>query len=294
MSHSNESAANPPGEVDLARTPLRIGTVTLNVRDVDHVSRFYQEVVGLRLLDSDARAASLGAGATPLLELRGDPDLRPRDPHAAGLFHTAFLLPSRSDLARWARHAADNRVPLTGAADHAVSEALYLSDPEGNGIEIYADRQSRDWQYRDGMVVMVNDPVDFPDLLAAAGTDGWDVVPDETVVGHVHLQVGEIGAAEAFYGGVLGFRTTCRYRRASFFGAGGYHHQLATNVWHSGGAGRRDDGTVGLAGFEIVADDEALGAARERARTADSTLTEAPNELTVLDPWAIRVTLRAT
>jgi len=294
MPELNESAVKPPGEVDLARTPLRIGTVTLNVRDVDHVSRFYQDVVGLRLLGSDPRAASLGAGATPLLELRGDPDLRRRDPNAAGLFHTAFLLPSRADLARCARHAADNQVPLTGAADHAVSEALYLSDPEGNGIEIYADRPSRDWRQRDGMMVMANDPLDFPSLLATAGAEAWDMVPDETVVGHVHLQVGEIGAAEAFYAGVLGFRTTCRYRRASFFGAGGYHHQLATNVWHSGGAGKRDDRTTGLAGFEIVADDVALGAARERAHAAGARLVETPDGLTILDPWSIPVTLRVT
>jgi len=294
MSHPHEGALGSAGDFDLASTPLRIGTVTLNVRDIDHVSRFYQEVVGVRLLGSDTSAASLGAEATPLLELRGDPDLRPGDPHAAGLFHTAFLLPSRADLARWASHAAENRVPLTGAADHAVSEALYLSDPEGNGIEMYADRPSRDWEYRDGMVVMVNDPLDFAGLLATAGGEVWDVVPDETVVGHVHLQVGEIAAAEAFYGGVLGFRTTCRYRRASFFGAGGYYHQLATNVWHSSGAGTRDDRTAGLAGFEILADGDALGTARDRARSAGTRLAEAPDGLTVFDPWSIPVTLRAT
>ena len=172
----------------------------------------------------------LGVDATALLELRHEPAARPWRASEVGLFHTAFLLPRRGDLGAWFAHVAARGLPLSGAADHLVSEAVYLNDPEGNGIEIYVDRPSSAWpQAQDGSVVMHNAPLDYTGL-AHATTAPWAGMPSGGRIGHVHLQVGALEAAERFYVDALGFDVTCRYPGATFLGAGGYHHQLATNI----------------------------------------------------------------
>ena len=139
--------------------PLAMGKVVLVVHDLERVSNFYRQVVGLHLLKSDTGAAHLGVGETVLLELRGDPAARRRSQREAGLFHTAFLLPTRADLGAWSRHAAGIRASVVGASDHGVSEAIYLIDPEGNGVEIYADRPPLSWRRGSGQVVMPSDPL---------------------------------------------------------------------------------------------------------------------------------------
>ena len=149
---------------DLDAAPMRIGTVRLKVRDLKAVSAFYQTALGLEPIETGDRHVILGAGATPLVELAGDPALAPLDPRQAGLFHTAFLMPTRADLGRWLAHAAGARVPLQGAADHIVSEAVYLSDPEGNGIEVYWDRPISRWRGADGEIQMATDPLDVQGL----------------------------------------------------------------------------------------------------------------------------------
>ena len=154
-----------------------IGKVTLAVNDLDRISGFYQDAVGLHLLRSDAATAELGVEGKTLLELRRDPAARRRSPREAGLFHTAFLLPSRADLGRWIQHAMKTRPPVVGASDHAVSEALYLSDPEGNGVEIYADRPALSWQWKDGLVHMPSDPLDLDAVVAASGSGDWEGFP---------------------------------------------------------------------------------------------------------------------
>ncbi|WP_419900385.1 VOC family protein [Roseomonas sp. USHLN139] len=248
----------------------RIGQVTLVVHDLDRVSGFYQQVIGLSRLAQGGGEAVLGAGATPFLTLRQDPAARRSSRREAGLFHTAFLLPERADLGRWLRHAAAAGQRLAGASDHAVSEAVYLADPEGNGIEVYADRPEAAWRWQDGQVVMGTEPLDLPALLAAGEGPAWRGAPEGTTIGHVHLQVGDIPAAEAFYAGTLGFGVTARYPGGSFFGADGYHHQLAANVWNSAGAGPRDRPCTGLAEVTIIGDRD------ERHR----------------DPWGTAITLR--
>ena len=205
---------------DLQAAPMRIGLVRIRVRDLARVTDFYRRVLGLALLRDDEGTATLGTGATPLVELEGDPSLAPRDRGAAGLFHTAFLLPSRADLARWFAFARGGGVRIDGASDHIVSEAIYLSDPEGNGIEIYADRPPARWRGADGTIHMATERLDAPDLLAAAEGRAWDGFPEGGVVGHVHLQVGETEEAERFYRDVLGFDVASRYPGASFFGSG--------------------------------------------------------------------------
>lgn len=228
----------------------RIGRVALVVNDLERIAGFYRDAIGLEPLASDGTVALLGVGDVPLLELRSDKSARRAGPREAGLFHTAFLLPDRADLGRWLKHAARSRLQLQGASDHEVSEALYLSDPEGNGIEIYADRPRDEWEWRDGTVRMGTYALDL-DALAAAGGADWAGMPQGSTVGHVHLQVGAIPEAEAFMSG-LGADITHRYPGGTFFSWGGYHHHIATNTWNSRGAGPRDFPVTGLAEVEIL------------------------------------------
>lgn len=234
--------------------PLKVETVTLTVADLPGLVRFYEEALGLATLSGEGAEATLGAGGRPLLVLRADPAATPAAPGEAGLFHVAFLLPSRGDLGAWLGHARAAGIPLTGAADHAVSEALYLSDPEGNGLEIYADRPREAWPRADGFIPMSNAPIDL-DALAADAADPWRGAPEGTVVGHVHLRVGDLSAADGFWSGTLGLALTHRVPAAHFFGSGGYHHHVAVNAWRSAGAGPRPEGRLGLAevGFSAAA-----------------------------------------
>lgn len=278
---------------DLIRAPMRIGRVRLKVRDLVGVSRFYRDIIGLGVVDEAPGRVTLGVASTPLLDLVGDPTLAPRDPRAAGLFHTAFLLPDRSDLGRWLRFAAERRLTLHGASDHGVSEALYLADPEHNGIEIYADRPTSAWTVSGGQIEMVTEPLDIEDLLDAADGRIWAGMPEGTTIGHLHLQVGDTAAAERFYHDALGLDVTCRYRGASFFGAGGYHHQLAANIWNSRGAGLRPERMAGLDGFEIILGDGAARAAlAARAGEGGWEVSDGGDRTTIRDPSGIAVTLR--
>lgn len=268
---------------------VSLGRVVLTVKNLDAVQSFYEKAVGLHVLRRDGESAELGAGRDVLLELRRDASARFRSPREAGLFHTAFLLPSRGDLGRWVRHAAATRAPVVGASDHAVSEAIYLSDPEGNGVEIYVDRPASTWRRNGHEVEMTTEQLDIDDLVAQAGTRAWAGFPEGSTVGHVHLQVGAIPTAEAFYAGVLGFDLTCRYPGGSFYASDGYHHHLATNVWNSRGAGPRELPSTGLAEFEIRADAARIEAIRQRAARAG----DAGERLVLRDPWGTAVALTA-
>lgn len=251
--------------------PVTVSRVALTVRDLDLVGDFYQRVIGLDPITANGEALVLGQGDLPLLELRRDPKAQSH-PREAGLFHTAFLLPSRQDLGRWLAFAARQSVRLDGAGDHLVSEALYLADPEGNGIEIYADRPRDQWQTDGTQVRMDTLAMDLNELASAPGE--WAGMPAGSVIGHVHLQVGDIPQAEAFYAGELGLDLSSRLGSASFYATGGYHHHLATNIWNSRGAGARSDGSAGLAELVLEADPDRLGA---------TALT---------DPWGNRITVQ--
>jgi len=279
---------------DLNAAPLRIGRVRLKVRDLAKVAAFYEDVLGLSRIAEKADTVTLGTANMPLLELAGDPALAPRDPRSAGLFHTAFLLPSRQDLGRWLAFAAQNRIPLSGASDHIVSEAIYLADPEGNGIEIYADRAPSRWRGADGDITMATEPLDAQDLLASAAGTTWSGFPEGGVIGHVHLQVGDTAQADRFYSDVLGFDVASRYPGASFFGSGGYHHQLAGNVWNSRHAGPQPQGTAGLESVEIVLRDPSeREAILARAEKAGVTASRDGTAAALDDPWGTHITLVA-
>jgi len=233
--------------------PISISTITLTVIDLADMIDFYQNVVGLNEVSNDGHVHTLGQGDTPLLHLRED-RLAQRFPKAAGLFHTAFLLPERGDLGSWLNFAADNNIRLDGSADHLVSEALYLSDPEGNGIEIYVDRDRSRWNIKDDLIEIDSIALDTQGVQMA-GTGSWNGLPVGSVIGHVHLQVGNIALADDYYRDKLGFNRTSNLPSASFYGSGGYHHQLAANTWNSEGARQRRDDTTGLYELEFAVTD---------------------------------------
>ncbi|MCA0964758.1 VOC family protein [Salipiger bermudensis] len=277
-----------PAGITSASAPLRIGTVALTVRDLSQMTEFYRDAIGLELVEARPGLSRLGTGGEALLELIHNPAARLADRTETGLFHVAFLLQDRASLGHWLRHAAETGVRLLGASDHLVSEALYLADPEGNGIEIYRDRPSEDWSWADDEVDMATIRLDLDALAADAPDEPWGGMQAGTVVGHVHLQVGDVKKADEFYTGLLGLDVTSRVRGAAFYSAGGYHHHIAANTWNSAGAGPRPTGMTGLHSVEIVAADPELHArlaARAGEQPGDSSL--------FTDPWGTVLRLRA-
>lgn len=256
-----------------ASAPIEIGHVTLTVHDLPKVAAFYETALGLARLSSEGETVRLGAGGQVLVELRGDRHARRSTPREAGLFHTAFLMPSRAALARWLIHAAESRLPLQGASDHLVSEAIYLADPEGNGIEVYVDRPRSAWYDAAGKVKMATDALDL-NALAQAADGPWTGAPEDAVVGHVHLQVGAVPQAEAFWRDTVGMPIMAHYPGAAFFGSGGYHHHIAGNIWNSRNVGPRSFPATGLASVTLRADAADHAAIVARAGSADLT-----------DPW---------
>ena len=237
-----------------ATTPVSVGRVGLRAKDATALADFYRSVVGLNDIARDGESITLGAGDRPLLVIEGDKALSADDPRSAGLFHTAFLLPERADLGRWINHAVDKRIPIEGASDHLVSEALYLTDPEGNGIEIYSDRDRKVWQWNGDQVAMATQRMDIPGVRAsvAAGTT-WQGMPQNSIVGHVHLRVGDPIIAEDWWHKEMGFDTVAKYGRdAVFLSTGGYHHHIGANAWQSRGAGPRKVGRTGLSWVELT------------------------------------------
>jgi len=243
----------------------RLGAIRLRAVDVDRLRDFYETTVGLVLLDGEDGVTTLGADGTPLVELVSDPQALPRASRSTGLFHLALLVPTRADLARTLRRVAASGWSLSGASDHLVSEALYLSDPEGNGIELYRDRPREEWPRAGGAIEMATLPLDLQSVLAEPGGETAAAsMPAGTTLGHVHLQVADLDAAEAFWVDALGLDVTVRgYPGVLFTSAGGYHHHVGLNTWAGVGAPSPPKGARGLVRFEVVVPDE--GAVEEAA-----------------------------
>jgi catechol 2,3-dioxygenase len=250
------SGAPAAGEISGLTT---LGSVHLTVSDLERSVGFYESAVGLKLLDRGADRASLGAGGHELLVLVELPDARPASGYT-GLYHFALLVPQRIDLAGWLAHAARDRVALTGLSDHFVSEALYLSDPDGHGIEIYWDRPRENWE---GQVAerMTTLPLDVDDLigeLANPESATFDGLAEGTIMGHVHLKVAAIPETTSFYRDVLGFALMASLgAHAAFLSAGGYHHHIGANTWESAGGTAPPEGMAALRHATIVLPDEA-------------------------------------
>jgi catechol 2,3-dioxygenase len=284
-------AANPSSTVTFANTtPLRIGAVGLKARDLSRLTDFYSNAIGLNVIDRDTKTARLGAGGVTLLELEAAPGATPDDPRTAGLFHTAFLQPTRQDLARWLVHAARNRVQLTGASDHLVSEAIYLDDPEGNGIEVYRDRTPEEWRWSGGRIQIATDRLDLDDLAADSGNAAYAGAPGGLRVGHIHLRVGDLAATQTFYCDTVGLDPTAGRGGALFMSSGRYHHHVGSNVWQSAGAGMRDDERAGLSWFAFEAADAAQrDTVIQRLKAANAPLSEGANAAETRDPFGTRV-----
>jgi catechol 2,3-dioxygenase len=279
------SAIQTTGGAVLPAT-LRLGAVHLTVTDLDRSVGFYQDSLGLQLHRREDPVAALGAGEDDLVVLHEESGARPAGRHA-GLYHFALLYPTRGELARAVQRLALTRTSISGASDHGVSEAIYLPDPDGNGIELYADRPRVAWPPAGAgeRVGMFTRPLDVEGLLAAAA----DGPPERHAapglrMGHVHLHVGDIDAARDFYAGVLGFEPMATYPGALFLAAGGYHHHVGLNTWRGEGVGPAPAGTVGLREWTIVLDAGSL------AKLGDRLAAAGLGDGDVLaDPWGIRV-----
>jgi len=275
------------------------GRVRLQVAELERSVAFYEGVLGLGVLARGAQHASMGQAdaATPLVELHERPGAAPvQERGRLGLFHFALLLPDRAALGAFITHLAA-RGMRAGAADHRVSQALYLQDPDGLGIEVYADRPRAAWRYQDGQLVMATDPLDLADVVAAAGELRWEGMPAGTTMGHIHLHVGHLEEAAAFYRDGLGLDATVwNYPGALFLSAGGYHHHLGLNTWAAGAppAGEAD---ARLLEWEmLVTDGAGVAAAAANLRAGGYTVEPAQDGVLARDPWGttLRLLVEAT
>jgi catechol 2,3-dioxygenase len=272
---------------------LRIGAVRLAVGDLTRSAEFYEHVLGLPLISREQDSALLGADPRhPALELNAIATPTPLTPRSTGLFHVAWLHPTRAALAETVRRIAGGaRWPIDGASDHGVSEALYLSDPDGLGIEIYADRPREQWQRpADGHGVrMVTLPLDLDDLLAQSPDEPSATVAPGTSIGHVHLKVADVPRAVGFYRDALGFEEQAMLPSAAFLSAGGYHHHVGLNSWQSAGASAPPETTPGLRSVEFeLGSSDALDMLRGRIAEAESKAASIDAEdgrsITLRDP----------
>ncbi len=281
---------------NITMPPLRIGRVSLAVADLDRSVRFYEDVIGLTTLVRDQEIAEMGAGETAFLQLVGQAGARPVQ-RAAGLYHFAILVPSRLDLARTLKHLLENDAPISGFADHAVSEAIYLTDPDGHGIEIYRDRPREEWSYRNGTIRMSTDPIDLHGILREL--EGQENVSPAmapgTFLGHVHLQVADIPSTEAFYQEMLGLDLMLRYGpRATFMSYNGYHHHLGSNTWAGENVPPPPDDAARLLWFELVQpDDAAVERIAAQLEASGHTAERGEHALWTVDPSGIRVLVSA-
>jgi catechol 2,3-dioxygenase len=270
---------------------LRLGAVHVVVADVDRSVAWYQRALGLHVHLHEAGLAEVGDGTETVVVLHEDARARPAGRHA-GLYHYALLYPSRAELARAAMRLAATRTPIEGASDHRTHEAIYLPDPDGNGIELAADRPRERWPaglgYDGGPA-----PLDFDALLAAAmGEPPSEHVRAGLRVGHVHLHVGDIDEALAFYRDVLGFELQANLGTAAFVSAGGYHHHLGVNVWRGRGVGPAPAHTAGLRRWTVRLAD--VSEVRARARSAGIAVEDVAGGFTVRDPWWTAVSFVST
>jgi catechol 2,3-dioxygenase len=285
---ATDSAALPP----MLPATLRLGAIHLTVSDLDRSVAFYEGAIGLRLHRREDRVAAMGVGEEDLIVLYEDPGAQRAGQHA-GLYHYALLFPSREELARAALRLAGTRTPIQGASDHGTHEAIYLPDPDGNGIELAADRPREAWPD------LANPgwdggprPLDMDALLATvAGEQPRREAAPGLAIGHVHLHVGDVERGLAFYRDVIGFDVVMYFPpQAAFVSAGGYHHHLAFNIWRGEGVPPVPEGRVGLRHWTVVLEDrEEVAAVSERIREAGITPEEREGGFLVRDPWGIAV-----
>lgn len=274
---------------------FQLGTAALRVSDLDRALDFYVNKVGLALRGRDSATAMLGTPDADVLRLDIRPGIAPRNYKETGLYHIAILVPDRPSLGSAITRLASHNVKL-GAADHLVSEAIYVWDPDNNGIEIYRDRPREEWTWADNQVQMANRPLDFEGLLGESGVEALARQPMKsgTRVGHVHLEVDDLAKAKRFYGEITGFTLTATLPGAQFLAAGGYHHHIGTNIWDSRNGPPPSPDTAGLSlmTFELP-DENSVQALKSQLDAANVTTTPQLNGFDFLDPWMTPVSVRA-
>jgi catechol 2,3-dioxygenase len=300
----SETTPRDPEELEASLTATaaeipattRLGPVHLTVADLERSVAYWGTQIGLEHVNGGGNRVALGTGGRPLLVLTELPGAKPADGYC-GLYHVALLVPERHDLAAWLAHAARDRVQLTGLSDHFVSEAIYLRDPDGHGIEIYCDRPRSVWEGEVGRR-MTTLPLDVDSLfseLADPANEPWDGLPEGTVMGHVHLRVAAIDPIVAFYRDRIGFGLMAQLGpQAAFLAAGGYHHHLGANTWESGGAPPAPEGSATLQHFTVVLPDRAArDELVDRLEQGGMSVTRETEGAMVTDPSGNRVLLTA-
>ena len=292
---SNAPETTAPHSGALLADATRLGGVELTITNLDRAIDFYTRVIGLTVRERRADSAALGAGGEDLVTLVLDPDATPAGRYA-GLYHFALLFPSREELARVARRVAESRTRIDGASDHGTHEAIYLPDPDGNGIELAADRPREQWpDVRGGDLFNAGpEPLDVGALFATIGDAAPPALADPGLrMGHIHLHVGDLDAATRFYRDGLGFEVMATLPTAVFVAAGGYHHHVAYNVWRGVGVGAAPAGTVGLRNWTLITEDAAEHeAVLRRLRALGVELDEQGDGTLARDPFGIAVKIR--
>ncbi len=283
------ASASIPNDTD-------IGKAAVAVSDLERSIQYYTQSLGLKLFGREGRTVQLGAGENKFLDLTESPGAR-HYPRTTGLYHFAILVPSRLALARFIQHLAETGTPLGGASDHLVSEALYLSDPDDNGIEVYRDRPRTQWRFSNGKVEMATEPLDLDGILAElkGQREEWQGMAPDTRMGHIHLKVANVEESVAFYCDLLGFQLMARYGpSAAFVSAGGYHHHIGMNTWESLGAPPPPADAVGLRYYTIRLPERAsLEQMTERLSKANIPLEDKPEGVLLRDPSKNAILLTA-
>lgn len=265
--------------------------VNINVMDLDRSLDFYQNIIGLKVLDKQDRVAVLTAdGRSPLVTLEQPEDVIPKPRRTSGLYHFAILLPTRADLAVFLQHLIETGYPF-GASDHYVSEALYIDDPDGNGIEVYRDRPASEWTWQRNLVNMATEPLDAQGILAESNAE-WKGIPEGTIMGHLHLHVGDLAKSEEFYTKGLGFDVVAYYPHAAFLSTGGYHHHIAINMWQGVGAPTPPENSVGLKYYKLILpSEEARNKIIEQVKQIGAQVHVEKNYYVTHDPAGNRIHL---
>ncbi|TDL30910.1 VOC family protein [Jeotgalibacillus sp. S-D1] len=270
-----------------------VGEAAIRVQDLKRSTKFYKEILGFNVLAETERSVCFTAdGKKPLLTIEQPDGIKPKEQNTTGLYHFALLLPERAHLAALVKHFADNGVRF-GSSDHLVSEALYLNDPDGNGIEVYTDRSSSKWSWENGNVLMAVDPLDFEALLEDRKGE-WNGLPEETVMGHIHLHVSELQKTEEFYVKGLGFDVVSRFgNQALFLSVENYHHHIGLNTWNGVGAPKPQKNTAGLSWFSLVfPTEEKRNEIISQIKLFGGEVSEDNNGFTTEDPSGNKIKLK--
>lgn len=272
---------------------LRLGPVHLIVTDVDRSASFYERSIGMQLHSREPGETWLGAGGEDLLVLHEETGAKPAGRHA-GLYHFALLFPTRQELARAVRRLAETGTPIQGASDHGISEAIYLPDPDGNGIELAADQPRANWGNLRDPTTIGPAPLDMAGLMdTIAGEESSPLADRDLQVGHLHMHVGDVGEGLAFYRDLVGFELMTNFDSAAFVSAGGYDHHLGFNVWRGEGVPPAPADAVGLRHWTVLIDGDSLRALRERLEEADVPIEAADGGFVATDPWGTRTLFKS-